>query len=78
MKLFMKTQRLINSQHTGFKNKTCAFDDNVSSQKTVYDIFKQNYETREKITEENSSYHGIPQVDPQSLEFLYINGNKYS
>ena len=52
------------------------FDDNVRSQKELYDTFKQNFETREKIRDENSSYHGIPQVDPLSLAFLYSNGNK--
>ena len=52
------------------------FDENVRSQKKVYERFKQNFETREKIRDENSSDHGIPQVDPLSLALLYSNGNK--
>ena len=52
------------------------FDDNVRSQTQVYNRFKQNFETREKIRNENSSDQGIPQVDPLSLVLLYSNGNK--
>jgi hypothetical protein len=52
------------------------FDDNIRSQKQVYNRFKQNFETREKIRNENSSDQGIPQVDPLSLVLLYSNGNK--
>ena len=50
------------------------FDDNVRSQKQVYNRFKQNFETREKMR--NSCDHVIPQVDPLSLALLYSNANK--
>ena len=52
------------------------FDDNVKNQKQVYTRFKQNFETREKMKNENNSDHGIPQVDPLSLALLYSNGNE--
>jgi hypothetical protein len=48
------------------------FDDNIRSQKQVYNRFKQNFETREKIRNENSSDHGIPQVDPLSLIHIIV------
>ena len=50
------------------------FEDNVKNQKQVYQRFKQNFDRREEMKNENSSHHGIPQVDP--LYNLYSNGNK--
>ena len=50
------------------------FEDNVKNQKQVYQRFKQNFDRREEMKNENSSHHSIPQVDP--LYNLYSNGNK--
>ena len=50
------------------------FEDNVKNQKQAYQRFKQNFDRREDMKNENSSHHGIPQVDP--LYNLYSNGNK--